>query len=128
MHCPEKTLLHNNQGYLTVQKGNNIVYADHFFLGQNVPDADSPGEIESYECAEIEVKLIRPLYIFKCGEFRGIKETLAYINVWGDDNETFFNYGFSKDKWKVLYASVTKRIPNAFSETIFKKHMVELLN
>ena len=67
MHCPEKTLLHNNQVYLTVQKGNNIVYADHFFLGQNVPDADSPGEIESYECAEIEVKLIRPLYIFKSG-------------------------------------------------------------
>lgn len=64
-----------------MQKGENIVYADHFILGQNVPDAESPGEIESYECAEIKVKLIRPLYNFKSGEFRGIKETLAYINV-----------------------------------------------
>lgn len=36
---PENTLFYKNQAYLMVQKGKNIIYADHFILGQVNPAA-----------------------------------------------------------------------------------------
>ena len=36
----------------------------------------------------------------------------------------FFNYGYVKEKYKVLYSHYKGRIPNAFCGTMFKRHRV----
>ena len=61
----------------------NIFYANLFIMF--IPAVNVLEHIESYQSVENEVKLIRPLYDL------GIKKILAYINVRGDKNETFFN-------------------------------------
>ena len=42
--------------------------------------------------------------------------------------ETFFNYGYNKEKSIVLIASKKRRIPNVFSENVFKIYMNKMLN
>ena len=43
-------------------------------------------------------------------------------------NETFFSYGFDKERLKVLYYTVKQPLPNTFQCTAFKKHIQYLLN
>ena len=57
-----------------MQKGENIIYADHFILGQIIPAANVPEDIEVYECAENELKIIRPLCSKTTGEFKELKK------------------------------------------------------
>ena len=49
-------------------------------------------------------------YDLSTGEFKVIAKTLAYVMVRGMKMKHFFSCGFSKDKFKVLYACVKKRI------------------
>lgn len=44
-----------------MQKGENIIYADHFILGQIIPAANVPEDIEVYECAENELSVAKQL-------------------------------------------------------------------
>ena len=60
------------QAYLTVQKGENIIHAEHVILGQIIAAANSPYEIETYRNAENEVKLAGTLYKKPTGEFLGL--------------------------------------------------------
>ena len=92
----------------------------------NVPD-----EIEcvmTYECAADEVTLIRHLHNISSREFKGLTKPLAYIMVKGDDNETFFLYGYDNNKSKIIYSAGKKRLPNVFTGTVFKKYTTEILN
>lgn len=43
---------------MTVQKGKNIIYDDHFILGQIIAAASCPDGTKNYECAENEVKIV----------------------------------------------------------------------
>ena len=42
---PENTIFYVNQAYLMVEKGEDIVYPDHFILGQVSPVANVPTDI-----------------------------------------------------------------------------------
>ena len=57
-----------------------------------------------------------------------LEKKLGYITLRGDVNERFFNYGYQKEKSKVLYCTVKPPIPNIFQCTAFKKHVGYLLD
>ena len=118
----------------TSLQGDNVIYADYFIIGQMNPVFNVPDEIECvmtwvcYECAADEVTLIRHLHNISSREFKGLTKPLAYIMVKGDDNETFFLYGYDNNKSKIIYSAGKKRLPNVFTGTVFKKYTTEILN
>ena len=46
VNYPQNNLFYMNQAYLTVQKGN----AHHFILGQIIPAADVPSDVQNHDC------------------------------------------------------------------------------
>ena len=90
--------------------------------------ANQPKDITTYNCNEYEVKLHCCIYDLTTGEFKGIREQLAYIVLRGDKNEIFFSYGFDKSKSQVLYPYSKQQIPYAFISSAFKKHYKEIIN
>ena len=46
--------------------------------------------------------MVRPKYDPEKGEFKGLYETIGYLIVGGSPEEVFFNYGYDKEKSKVL--------------------------
>ena len=107
---------------LTVQKSKKMYYADRLISGQVIEAANVTQDIDSYQCAENEVKIYRPKYDISTGQFLGLYETVGLIIVRGDDDEVFFNYGFDKDKSKVLYSYQKGKIINSFSGTTLNCH------
>ena len=75
-----------------------------------------------------EVKLYTCIYDTTTGEFKGLRESLAYIVLRGNDEEVFFSYGFDSSKASVLYPSIKEKISDAFSATCFNKHFAEIMN
>ena len=120
MNYPENTILYINQAYLTVKK--KIYYCDFFALGQIVEAVNPAGNILTCVIKENEVKMIRPKYNAETGQFLGLYETVGFMVVRESPDEVFFNFGFNKDKSKVLYLHHRTRIPNYFSGTIFNRH------
>ena len=99
VNMPENALYYVNQSFLsTVNNGDIAMYNQNFILGQLIPAANQPKDIATYECNENEVKLLCCIYNLDSGEFKGIREQLAYIVLRGDKNEIFFSYGFEKSK------------------------------
>ena len=78
-------------------------------------------DIPTYVLKESEVKMIRPKYNAETGEFLGLYEAVGFMVVRGSPDEVF-NYGYDKDKCKVVYSHYRRRIPNCFSGTIFNSH------
>ena len=74
------------------------MYNQNFILGQLTVAANQPKDITTYNCNEKEVKLHCCIYDLTTGEFRGVREQLAYIVLRGDKNDFFFSYGFDKSK------------------------------
>ena len=122
VNYPENTILYLNQAYLTVKENKKIYYCDFFVLGQIVEAANPPEDISTYVLKENKVKMIRPKSNAETGEFLGLYETVRFMVVRGSPDEVFFNYGYNKDKSKVLYLDYRRRIPNSFSGTIFNRH------
>ena len=122
VNYPENTILYLNQAYLTVKENKKIYYCDSFVLGQIVEAANPPEDISTYVLKENKVKMIRPKSNAETGEFLGLYETVRFMVVRGSPDEVFFNYGYNKDKSKVLYLDYRRRIPNSFSGTIFNRH------
>ena len=128
-NMPENTLYYINQGYLsTVKNGDLAMYNHNFILGQLIVAANQPSDITNYECNPDEVKLLTCVYDTDTGEFKGVREKIAFIVLRGDENEIFFSYGFDSNKEKILYSTTKQKISNAFVSTSFKKHFQEVLN
>ena len=128
-NIPENCLLYNNQALLsTVKNGELAMYNHNFIIGQIIPAANQPDDISTYECAPNEVKLYTCIYDINTGEFKGIRESLAYIISRGDGEEVFLSYGCGAAKAKVLYASSKQKIPDAFSANCFNKHFSKIMN
>ena len=86
----ENTLYYINQGYLsTVKNGDLAMYNHNFILGQLIVAANQPSDINNYECNSDEVKLLTCIYDNDTGEFKGIREKIAFIVLRGDENEIF---------------------------------------
>ena len=60
--------------------------------------------MSSYVLKENEVRIVRPKCNPETEEFLGLYETVGFMVVRGSPEEVFFNYGYDKDKSKVLYS------------------------
>ena len=129
VNIPENCLLYVNQGFLsTVKSGEIAMYLHNFVIGQLIIAANQPKDIANYICLKNEVKLLSCVYDIETGQFKGIREQVAFIVLRGDANETFLSYGFDKLKSKLLYSFSKQQIPNAFVSVAFKNHFEEIMN
>ena len=104
------------------------MYNHNFVLGQLITAANQPTDIENYVCNDNEVKLFCCIYDLPTGEFKDLREQLAYIVLRGDQHEIFFSYGFEKTKAQILYLYSKNQIPDAFVSTAFQRHFSEVVN
>ena len=129
VNIPENCLIYINQGFLsTVKNGEIAMYLDNFIIGQLIIAANQPKDIESYVCAQNEVKLLSPVYEIETGQFKGIRKQMAFIVLRGDSDETFLSYGFDKTRSKTLFSYSKQQIPNAFVSVAFKKHFEQIMS
>ena len=105
-----------------------MFYRDHFILGRIIGTANIAADIDKYECGPEEIKIYRPQYDLNTGKFRGFHKIVGLIIVRGDDNETFFNYEFGKEKTKLLYSVQRRCIPKSLSGTLFNKNKYAIVN
>ena len=113
---PEKTLVYVNNGSITPVKGGHAMYLDFVILAQILSVANPPPEInlDTYKSQENAVLIYTQLYNTENGLHRGLTKKLGYIILRGDANETFFSYGFDKERSKVLYCVNKQPLPNIF--------------
>ena len=129
VNIPENCLFYCNQGFLsTVKSGEIAMYLHNFIIGQLIIAANQPKDISTYICSKNEVKLLSCVYEIESGQFKGIREQVAFIVLRGDADETFLSYGFDKIKSKLLYSFSKQQIPNAFVSVAFKKHFEQIMS
>lgn len=112
----------NQASILTLKNDDEAIFTVNVALAQILPLVNSPPNIDEYECAEDEVKLLCPLYDKQSGHFLGLEKRLAAISIRGNSNEYFLSYGFDKEKSKVLFSTYKMMLPNIFQSTYFKKY------
>ena len=127
---PENRLVYVNQGSISPVKNDYVIYLDFVILAQILPLANPPPEInlDTHEFKDNEALLFVPLYNTENGLYRGLTKKLARITLRDDKNETFYSYGFDKEKSKLLFCVNRQPIPNMFECTAFKKHTSYLLS
>ena len=59
---------------------------------------------------ENEVRMVRSKYNPETSEFLRLYETVGFVVARGSPEEVFFNYGYDKEKSKVLYFHYRRRI------------------
>ena len=129
VNIPENCLLYVNQGFFsTVKSGEIAMYLHNFIIGQLIIAANQPKDIANYTCLKNEVKLLCCIYDIETGNFKGIREQVAFIVLRGDADEIFFSYGFDKLKSKQLYSFSKQQIPNSFVSVAFKNHFQQIMN
>ena len=72
-----------------------MYYRDHYIPGQSIEKANVPTDIDNYECGPEEVKIFRTQCDLSTGEYQDLYETIGLIINRGDNNDTFFNYGYN---------------------------------
>ena len=129
VNLPENCLFYANQGFLsTVKSGEIAMYLHNFVIGQLIIAGYQAKDIDTYVCLKNEVKLLSCVYEIESGQFKGIREQLAFIVLRGDPDETFLSYGYDKIKSKLLYSYSKQQIPNAFVSVAFKKHFDQIMD
>ena len=123
---PENTLCYVNQGTVSQVKDGEAIYLEYVILGQIMPqnwsNPDPTIDLDNYEFKDNECLLYVPLYNTETGLFKGLGKRLGYISLRGDKIETFYSYGYDKERSKLLYCTMKQRLPNIFQCTSFKKH------
>ena len=117
---PENALIYINQAYLSVKDGEPIIYCDYIVVGQLLILKNPPEEIDPDN--KNYIKLYLPAYNREQGKFWGVKECLAYIMLRGDEDESFFMYGYDSKKSSILYCYSKQLMPNVFKGTSFNSH------
>ena len=127
-YFPENALVYINQVYLTVKDGNVIIYCDYAIIDQIIPLKNPPENLEetiANDTTNILVKMFVPCYDNTNGKFLGIKETLGYIMLRNEAEETFLTYGFSAEHSRILCCYSKQPMPNIFRGTSFSSHKIE---
>ena len=121
---PENTLCYINQGTVSQVKDGEAIYLEYVILGQIMPLAnpDPSIDLDNYKFKDNKCLLYVPLYNTETGLFKGLGKRLGYISLRGDKNETFYSYGYDKERSKLLYCTMKQPLPNIFQCTSFKKH------
>ena len=122
---PENTIIYKNQAYQLYKDNKKAYYADYYLLGQVNQCLNRPEGLKNYEYQPNEAKFYRAKYDTVTGEFLGLYETLGYLTFRGDNQECFFDYGYSKDDSKVLCSYHKMKIPYSFSGTMFNRHRIQ---
>ena len=117
-----------NLANLTILESEPIIYGDYMIIDQVITLKNPPENLDSYECKEREVIMSVPLYDTTTGEFKGMKQTLGYIMLRGDHNESFFTYGYCEEKSAILFSASKQLMPNMFVSMTFKTHFPEMMN
>ena len=129
VNIPENCLLYVNQGFLyTAKSGEIAMYLHNFIIGQLIIAANQPKDISTYKCLKNEVKVLSCVYDLESGNFKGLREQIAFIVLRGNSDELFLSYGYHKQKSKLLYSYSKQQIPDAFVSVAFKKHFQEIMN
>ena len=120
----ENTLCNVNQGTVSQVKDGEAIYLEYVILCQIMPLAnpDPSIDLDNYEFKDNECLLYVPLYNTETGLFKGLGKRLGYISLRGDKKETFYSYGYDKERSKLLYCTMKQPLPNIFQCTSFKKH------
>ena len=118
LNFPENSLIYFNQAYLTVKKNKKIFYCNFSLLGQIVEVLNLLQDVSSHTLREDELKMVKPRYNAETGKFLGLYEKIGYMVIGGSPKEVFLNYGFDKEKSKVLYSHYRRRIMNPFCGTV----------
>ena len=117
---PENTSMYVNQGYKTIKDSKKCYYNDLYIIAQIMPLAEQSKDVESYDCEEDDMKILRALYDRETGKFWGIEQSIAQITVCDDAEEQFFDYGFDgENEITRLYCQTKHKIPNSFKSTCF---------
>ena len=121
---PENTLCYINQGTVSQVKDGEAIYLEYVILGQIMPLAnpDPSIDLDNYEFKDNECLLYVPLDNTETGLFKGLGKRLGYISLRGDKKETFYSYGYDKERSKLLYCTMKQPLPNIFQCSSFKKH------
>ena len=125
---PENALTYINQSYLTVKDGNAIIYCDYVLLGQILSLKNLPENFDealANDETKTLVKMFVPEYDRNNGKFLGVKETLGYIMLRNEAEETFFIYGYKAEHANVLCCYSKQPMPNIFRGTSFISHKLE---
>ena len=91
-------------------------------LEKIVETSNPPEDISNYVSKENEVEMVRAKYNPQTDEFLAIYEIVGFIVLRGSPEEVFSNYGYDKEKSKVLYSHYRRGIPNSFRGKIFHHH------
>ena len=121
---PENTLCYINQETVSQVKDGEAIYLEYVILGQIMPLAnpDPSIDLDNYKFKDNECLLYLPLYNTETGLYKGLGKRLGYISLRGDKKETFYSYGYDKERSKLLYCTMKQPLPNIFQCTSFKKH------
>ena len=120
----ENCLVYINQAHLTVKERDTMIYCDYIILAQIVV-------YRSFEAGNIDevikdnkklVKIYMPMYDNTTGKFLGVKESVGYIMIRNEEEETFLSYGYSSEHSSTLYCHSKQAIPNIFRGTAFNTH------
>ena len=114
---PENALVYANQACLTVKDGDMIIYCDYAILGQIVPLRNPPENLDeavANDETNTLVKMYMPMYDNSNGKFLGVKETLGYIMLRNEPEETFLTYGYSAEHSNILFCFSKQPMPNIF--------------
>ena len=66
-----------NQGYKTLKDPKKCCYNDLYIIAQIMSLAEQPKDVESYECNDNEVKILRASYDKETEKFLGIEQCIA---------------------------------------------------
>ena len=120
---PENCLVYINQAYLTVKERDTMIYCDYIILAQIVAFRSPHENID--EIIQNDKKLVKicmPMYDMTTGKFLGVKESVGYIMIQNEEQETFLSYGYSTEHSSTLHCHSKQPIPNIFRGTAFNTH------
>ena len=121
-NLPENTLFYVNQGHQSYKDGKKCYYNDIYIIAQIMALSHQPNDIDSYDCKDNEVKVLRTKYDPVNGKFLGIEYCVALITVKNNPEEQFFDYGYVKANSKMLYSTRKSKILSSFKATAFGNH------
>ena len=119
---PENALVYINQAYLTVTDGELMIYCDYVILGQLIALKNPPEDLDE---AIKNDKMFVPIYDNTTGQFLGAKESLGYVMVRNEPEESFLMYGYSAEHSAILFCYSKQPMPNIFRGTAFNSHKLQ---
>ena len=119
---PENTLCYVNNGSITPVKGGHSMYLEYVIIGQILPMANPPPNIDfdKHDYKENEVLVFVPLYNTENRLYRGLTKRLGYVTLRGDQNESFYSYGFDKQNSEVLFVQSNNHYLTYFNAQLLK--------